>query len=142
MMASDAVDLSTRLRDIQETKGVAAKDDVGVELKRLKEMSRIPDLILLSGINKPEVERFFAKDLDDHCVLLETTPRLQDKALRCVLSIGCEVVVVDAELSALLPKLTLSPIDLLTADETEHVFGEFGIQKGGGDSDDDDDDDE
>ena len=45
-------------------------------------MSRVPDLILLSGLSHPETEEYFGKELDDHCVLLESTPKLQDKAMR------------------------------------------------------------
>ena len=105
------------------------KNKVTNEVRRLSEMSRVPDLILLSGLSHPETEEYFGKELDDHCVLLESTPKLQDKAMRIVLSVGCEVVIIDSELSACLRKLTLNPMDLLTADETHDIFGNFGLQR-------------
>ena len=61
--------------------------DVASEVRRLKELSRTPDLILLSGLRPPEFDRYFGKELDAHCVLLETTPKLQDKGLRIVFSV-------------------------------------------------------
>ena len=115
------------------------KNKVTNEVRRLSEMSRVPDLILLSGLSHPETEEYFGKELDDHCVLLESTPKLQDKAMRIVLSVGCEVVIIDSELSACLRKLTLNPLDLLTADETNDIFGNFGIQRDDNENDGDED---
>jgi hypothetical protein len=136
----DNLEMEERVASTREAAHAVKKSRMSQEMRRLTEMSRIPDLILVSGMGTPDVEAYFGQELDDHCVLLESTPRLQDKALRCVFSVGCELAIVDAELSALLPKITLNPIDLLTADETNEVFGNFGMQKEGGDSDDDDDD--
>lgn len=99
------------------------------EARRLSEMSRVPDLILVSGLSDIDTEEYFSKELDDHCVLLESTPKLQDKAIRIVLSVGCEVVIIDSELSSCIKKLTLSPLDLLTSDETNDIFGNFGLQR-------------
>ena len=104
------------------------KNKTITEIRRLTEMSRVPDLILISGLSPPETEIYFGKELDDHCILLESTPKLQDKAMRLVLSIGCEVVIVDSEMSACLKKISLTPKDLITSDESNEVFGNFGIQ--------------
>lgn len=139
-IVADSQEVEERVNAAKEAKQEVQKNRMGTELKRLTEMSRTPDLILVSGMGSPEVEKYFGQELDDHCVLLESTPRLQDKALRCVFSVGCELAIVDAELSAMLPKITLNPLDLLTADETSEVFGQFGVQKEGGDSDEDEDD--
>ena len=102
--------------------------DIASEARRLKELSRTPDLILLSGLRHKEFEDYFAKELDAHCILLETTPKLQDKGLRLAFSVGCELAIIDAETSSMLRKLTLRPSDLLTSDETGDLFGEFGVQ--------------
>jgi hypothetical protein len=136
----DNLEVEERVSTTKEAVQAMKKNRMGQEMKRLTEMSRIPDLILVSGMGTPDVEAYFGQELDDHCVLLESTPRLQDKALRCVFSVGCELAIVDAELSAMLPKITLNPIDLLTADETNEVFGNFGVQREGGDSDEEGDD--
>ena len=103
-------------------------------------MSRVPDLILISGMkgeDSDESDTYFGQELDDNCSLLESTPKLEDKALRVVLSVGCEVVIVEAELSAYLRKLELSPDDLLTSDQTDLLFGEFGVSIKQDDDDDD-----
>ena len=131
-----------KLRFEEESKPINErnrKKKISNEVRRLSEMSRVPDLILLSGLSHPETEEYFGKELDDHCVLLETTPKLQDKAMRIVLSVGCEVVIIDSELSACLRKLTLNPLDLLTADETNDIFGNFGIQRDDNENDEDED---
>ena len=114
--------------------------DAKDEIKRLQEMSRVPDLILISGMkgeDSDESDTYFGQELDDNCSLLESTPKLEDKALRVVLSVGCEVVIVEAELSAYLRKLELSPDDLLTSDQTDLLFGEFGVSIKQDDDDDD-----
>ena len=138
----DNLEVEERVSATKEAVRDMKKNRMSAEMNRLTDMSRVPDLILVSGMGTPEVESYFGQELDDHCVLLESTPKLQDKALRCVFSVGCELAIVDAELSAMLPKITLNPIDLLTADETSELFGNFGVQGEDEDSDDDDDDDE
>lgn len=68
-----------------------------------------------------------AAQLDALCPPLSSTPRLQDKAIRAVLSIGVDVVVVDADCSAAMGPLGLLPADLLTSDDTDSLFGYFMI---------------
>ena len=66
-----------------------------------------------------------AAALDDLCPQLSDTPRLQDKVLRIVLSVGIDCVVVDAELAPLLQRPQILPEQLLHSDLTDDVFGTF-----------------
>ena len=82
----------------------------------------------------PEVAGSMGQALDHLCPPLRSSPLLETKALRAVLSVGVEVVVLDALLSAAIGKLDLSPEDALTADDTEGIFGTFGIPSTDGDT--------
>ena len=66
-----------------------------------------------------------AAALDDLCPQLADTPRLQDKVLRTVLSVGIDCVVVDAELAPLLRRPQILPEQLLDSDLTDDIFGTF-----------------
>ena len=123
-------DIAERMETRKSIRVKLKSADIASEARRLKEMSQTPDLILLSGLRNPEFDNYFGRELDAHCILLETTPKLQDKGLRLAFSVGCELAIIDAETSSILRKLTLSPSDLLTADETGDLFGEFGVQSG------------
>lgn len=63
------------------------------------------------------------KALDTLCPPLQTTSRLEDKALRCVFSVGVEAVLLQAEISAMLGPLNLRTADMISSDETSKVFG-------------------
>ena len=63
--------------------------------------------------------------LDRICPALSTTPRLQDKALRVVFSVGIDAVLMDAELSAMMGKFSLRPEDMLASSSTDNVWGNF-----------------
>ena len=95
------------------------------ELQRIQTLGSIPDAILLSPSEK---ESFLAAQLDALCPPLHTTPRLQDKAIRAVLSVGVEVLVLDAACSAAMGgMLALKPSDLITSDQTDALFGHFAV---------------
>lgn len=82
---------------------------------------------LLDGSASPAFESAVRKALDTCVPSLVSTPRLQDKALRSVFSIGIDMAIMDAELSARMGKLALHPRDLLTEDETDDLFGRFRV---------------
>eukprot|EP01041_Mallomonas_annulata_P006081 gene6081-12271_t len=82
---------------------------------------------LVSGVLDEEVEGALAAVLDQLCPPLASSHLLQDKALRAVLSVGVEVVVIDAVLSAAMGKVNLKPEDALTSDDTDELFGAFMI---------------
>jgi hypothetical protein len=73
----------------------------------------------------PELEKLLGAALDELCPDLSDTPLLQHKALRAVMSVGVDAVVVDAELSACLGDLDLRPEQLLPSAATDDVFGVF-----------------
>ena len=80
---------------------------------------------LVSGLLPPELEKLLGAALDELCPDLSDTPLLQHKALRAVMSVGVDAVVVDAELSACLGELDLRPEQLLPSAATDDVFGVF-----------------
>ena len=86
-------------------------------------------LPLVSNVLAASVEKHLAEALDSLCPSLQSTPLLQDKALRIVLSVGIDAVVVDAELSSALQKTTLTPGHLLPSAATDDLFGNFVIPK-------------
>eukprot|EP00596_Hydrurales_sp_CCMP1899_P006914 CAMPEP_0119038428 /NCGR_PEP_ID=MMETSP1177-20130426/7369_1 /TAXON_ID=2985 /ORGANISM="Ochromonas sp, Strain CCMP1899" /LENGTH=400 /DNA_ID=CAMNT_0007001023 /DNA_START=526 /DNA_END=1728 /DNA_ORIENTATION=- len=112
----------------KKQKEIDDKELAELELIRLTDLSKKPDLILISGFLPDEVENEIANALDMDCEVLKSTPRLQDKAIRVAFSVGCEVLIIDAESSAKMGKLTLSSEDLVTADDTEELFTNFGLQ--------------
>lgn len=85
------------------------------------------EIELISGFNEPRVEEGLASSLNLLCPQLESTPRLQDKALRVVLSADVDAFMVDAECSGFMGKFSLTPEDALSSDDTEIVFGVFGV---------------
>ena len=86
-------------------------------------------LPLVSSVLPRDIEHHLAEALDSLCPSLQSTPLLQDKALRIVMSVGVDAVVVDAELSAALDKITLSPDQLLPSAATDDIFGNFVIPR-------------
>jgi hypothetical protein len=63
--------------------------------------------------------------LNELCPELATTPRLQDKVLRAVLSVGIDCVVADAEMAPILDRPHVLAKDLLHSDDTDDIFGTF-----------------
>lgn len=102
-----------------------------LEAGRRRVLEAEPDAVLLSPPRATplgrERERALAAQLDSLCPPLATTPRLQDKAVRAVLSVGVEVLVVDAASSAAMGPLRVTPRDLVTADQTDALFGAFSV---------------
>ena len=86
-------------------------------------------LVLVSDVMPEPIEQAVAAALDELCPELTTTPKLQDKALRCVFSVGIDVVIVDSLLSVAMGKFNLKPTHLLTSDDTDDIFGEFLVPK-------------
>lgn len=82
-------------------------------------------LKLVSGLYDSETEKGLRDALDSLCPPLESTPKLQDKALRVVLSTEVEAVIVDADLAPLIGKLNITPAHFLHSNTTRHVFGKF-----------------
>ena len=80
---------------------------------------------LVSNVLHENLAREISGALDSLCPPLSTSVSLSDKAFRVVMSVGIDLVIVDAVLSATLGKLRLSQQDMLTADDTEDIFGTF-----------------
>lgn len=80
---------------------------------------------LITGILPEELEGGLVSALDELAPRLASTPRLQDKALRVVFSVGIDVVVMDAESSCLAGRLQLRPEDMLSSNDTDDVWGVF-----------------
>ena len=91
---------------------------------------RTDGLPLVAGLLPPALERHLGAALDELCPELADTPLLQAKALRVVLSVGIDAVVVDAELSACLGNLGLGPEHMLPSSATDDVFGTFQLPRG------------
>jgi hypothetical protein len=87
------------------------------------------ELNLISGFNDEVVEEKLTLALNVMCPELESSQRLQDKALRLVFSVGVDAVLVDAESSGYMGKIAIQPEDLLSSEATEGVFGTFCIPK-------------
>ncbi len=90
--------------------------------------NKYTDISLVNGVNDFEIEDSLMDRLDSLCSPLRNTPRLEDKALRVVFSVGVEAAIVDAEQSAKIGKLRLTPKDLLSDAMTEKVFGRFSVE--------------
>ena len=86
-----------------------------------------PVVFLMSKFLPPEVGDKFGEALDTLCPALKTTPKLEDKALRIVLSLAHEVVMVEPEIQSGLGKLSLSDKDIVGIDDVVHIFGGFMI---------------
>jgi hypothetical protein len=100
--------------------------------RRRQTLSAEPDAVLVSAPRATpsaalDRERLWAARLDTLCPPLAATPRLQDKAVRAVLSVGVEVLVVDAASSAAMGPLRVAPGDLVTSDQTDALFGAFSV---------------
>lgn len=110
--------------------------DALVREKKPGEAADAPDVLeligtdLVTGLNSPALEEYFVEALDELCPPLASTPRLEDKALRVVFSVGIDVMMVDAERSAQLGKFKLQPTDLLTSTQTDDVFEYFMLPYG------------
>jgi hypothetical protein len=85
------------------------------------------DVYLINGVNRPRIEAKLAEDLNDCAEVLESTPRLQDKALRCVFSVGIDCCIIDAESSVKMGRLELRQGDIVSHKLTDGVFGEFRV---------------
>lgn len=86
-----------------------------------------PVVFLISDILPEEISDKFGEALDTLCPALASTPKLEDKALRTVLSFGHEAVSIEPEIKPALGKLKLTPEDLMSIDDVAHIFGGFMI---------------
>lgn len=84
------------------------------------------------AIAMTERDSMIAEALDELAPRLADghSPSLQDKALRAVLSVGFDAVVLDAESSAHCGKLSLGPAAMLSSTDTEGLFGSFEVPEG------------
>lgn len=124
----DLVSRAERLWKAASEPDPKLKADLDSEILAHAQVSSDDDahfLPLVSNVLPPSMEKHLAEALDSLCPSLRTTPLLQDKALRIVLSVGIDAVVVDAELSSALQKTTLTPGHLLPSAATDDVFGNF-----------------
>lgn len=90
-----------------------------------QDMSNPETLTLISGLHHKSLEKHLASSLDMICPELRSSPSLQSKALRIVFSVGVDIVIVDADASAMMGKLSISPSDILASDSTDRIFGSF-----------------
>ena len=109
----------------------ASRDDIGNKAtSALKEDDDDgPVIDLISGLLPEKVEEVLTQALDDLCPELADTPKLQDKALRLVFSVGVDVAMLDAESSAYVGKFGLHAKDMLSSETTEELFGSFIIPR-------------
>jgi hypothetical protein len=84
-----------------------------------------PVVFLISEILPDEIADKFGDALDTLCPALKSTPKLEDKALRTVLSFGHEAVMIEPEIKPALGKLKLTPSDLVSIDDVAIIFGGF-----------------
>jgi len=77
-----------------------------------------------AGVQSDAAE-LICQALDELCPQLRSSPRLQDKTLRAVLSIGIDCVVADADLAPLLGKIEVTSTQMLHSDDTDGVYGVF-----------------
>jgi len=82
---------------------------------------------LVDGMIPKKVSDNLKGALDSMCPALKSSSKLQEKAMRIVLSQGTECVLVDSDTSAALGKINLDTSELLTAEETDQVMGTFAI---------------
>ena len=86
-----------------------------------------PVVVMMTKILPPEFSDFFCGLFDKYCPRLSSTPLLEDKVLRIVLSYGHDVAVVEPELCSFMEPISLSQKDILTVDEVADIFGGFMI---------------
>lgn len=86
-----------------------------------------PVIFLISDILPDEIAEKFGEALDTICPALSSTPKLEDKTLRTVLSFGHEVVMIEPEIKPAIGKLKLKPEDLVSIDDVALIFGGFMI---------------
>ena len=86
---------------------------------------------LITHANPLPLEANIAQQLDELCPKLLSTPRLEDKALRCVFSIGFECAAIDVDLLVRMEggRLGLQPSHMLTASDTDDIFGHFMLSR-------------
>lgn len=102
---------------VQQSGGAEGHGDV--------EERELVEVDLMNSLHDRAFEEIMIEALDEVCPPLKSTPLLEDKALRVVLSVGIDCVMVDAERSAMLGKLRLRPADMLTSTQTDDVFSRF-----------------
>lgn len=77
------------------------------------------------GDMQSDAAELICQALDEMCPPLRSSPRLQDKTLRAVLSIGIDCIVADADLAPLLGQIQVHPEQMLHSDDTDGIFGVF-----------------
>ena len=82
---------------------------------------------LVDGMMPKRVSDNLKGALDQMCPALKSSSKLQEKAMRIVLSQGTECVLVDSDVSSALGKIDLDSSELLTAEETDQIMGTFAI---------------
>lgn len=88
-----------------------------------------PMVLMANRVLPPEMSSFFCGLFDQIVPALATTPQLEFKILRVVLSYGHEVVVMEPEVCALIDKIPLTKRDIMSIDDVEKVFGGFMISE-------------
>jgi hypothetical protein len=104
----------------------ALGDSMEAEMAQIeaKEQAQSPWL-MISGAYTPQAEKALCDALDHLCPPLQSTSKLQDKALRVALSMEVELALMDAESCALTGKFSLLEEQLLAPKDTEAVFEQF-----------------
>jgi hypothetical protein len=127
------------MRGARKSKDLNSEEDSADEFSDAEDPALAEEAHLVSGLRSRDDEEYLGGLLNEYCPQLRSTPRLQDKALRCVFSVGVDVVILDAELSAMAGKLALRPDDMLPSSATDKIFGNFSMELNTGDSSDDSD---
>lgn len=89
-----------------------------------------PAIFLASGLLDEETEKMFCDDIDEISPELQVTPMLHEKVMLAVLAYGCDVMVLEAEISVHVGKFRLTEDHLLDPEDVEELFETFMIPKG------------
>jgi hypothetical protein len=82
-------------------------------------------VLLYSPLYDENREKYLKEKLDSLCPKVKKSKTLEEKALRIVMSVGVDAVVLDSDLSAAMGKFKLKPRDMLASRDTDDVFGAF-----------------
>lgn len=129
--ADDGTDAGSKTET--ESRNIYTFDVPGLNKKpihrdpQLNEEELHQPLVLISSAHSPQFEHSISLALDDLCPPLESSSFLEEKAIRIALSVGTSAVVLESNQSARIARLALQKRLLLTAEDTEDVFGNFKV---------------
>lgn len=88
-----------------------------------------PVVLMVNRVLPPDFSGFFGELFDRICPKLASTPLIEHKVLRIVMSYGHDLCVIEPEVCALMEKISLTKNDILHIDEVANIFGGFMISE-------------